>query len=314
MYLNRNYLIILLVILITLISLTGIGFIGAINKHHNRINAIPSQTYITSLGDIEYSLKGGGPTILISHGVTGGVDQGIGLANDYIGEVNESTRLLFISRFGYLKSAIPDDPTPEKQADAYNELLAYLNIDEIYILGNSAGSTSAIQFALKYPEKCKGLILIAPNAPLEVETGHPPMIVFSSDFVYWVAMRIAGNSMMGMFVPNSVLANLSNQERDQLVQDIFFSGLPVSKRTDGIEFDFFISNPSINEMSFESVEVPTIIFNAVDDPATLIEGARYLYSKIPDCTLIEYETGGHILLGRGEEIKNQINEFINTNR
>jgi len=308
---NRYYLIVFFIILIITLLFIGTSYWKSINYHKTRINGISSQIFDTSFGDIEYLIQGEGPAILVSHGITGGVDQGIGLARDYIGS---EYRLIIVSRFGYLKSAIPENPSPEKQADAYNELIEYLNIEQVYVFGNSAGSTSALQFAIKYPEKCRGLILVAPNAPLEAETGNPPMMIFSSDFVYWVGMRIAGNSMMGMFVPESVLGDLSKQERNQLIQDIFFSALPVSKRTRGIEFDLFTSNPSINGVSFNEVEVPTLILNAVDDPATLIEGARYLDSNILDSTLIEYETGGHILLGQGDEIKNQINEFIDANR
>lgn len=50
-----------------------------------KTNAIKSLIFKSAYCDIEYILEGSGPTILISHGVTGGIDQGIGLSNMYLG-------------------------------------------------------------------------------------------------------------------------------------------------------------------------------------------------------------------------------------
>ncbi len=105
-------------------------------------------------------------------------------------------RFLYISRFGYLKSSIPDDPTVELQADVYNELLDHLGIRSIFVLGNSAGGTSAIHFAIRYPEKCRGLILLSTNAPLDEYPGYPPKFVFRFDFLFW--RNILTNRKRGM--------------------------------------------------------------------------------------------------------------------
>ena len=45
--------------------------------------------------------------------------------------------------------------TIEMKATAYKELLDRLGIDKAYILYTSAGATSAIKFALIYPERTK---------------------------------------------------------------------------------------------------------------------------------------------------------------
>lgn len=272
------------------------------------LNNIPSKIYQSKYGDVEYLLEGEGPTILISHGITGGIDQGIGMMKSFLGS---GYRFLYISRFGYLKSSIPDNPTVELQADLYNELLEHLAIRSIFVLGNSAGGTSAIHFAIRYPEKCKGLILLSTNAPLDVNPGNPPKFVFRFDFLYWFFMKIVGQFMLSMFVPKSILQTLSKERKNQIMDDIYFSSLPISKRSEGIFFDMIVSNPSINtDVPFESIKSPTLIINAKDDPATRVEGAITLSKEIKTSSLIVLESGGHLLLDREYEVKTYIEDFI----
>jgi pimeloyl-ACP methyl ester carboxylesterase len=278
------------------------------SKNLRRLNSIPSQVYNSKHGDVEYLLRGDGPTILVSHGITGGVDQAMGLTKDYLGD---GYRLLFVSRFGYLKSSLPDNASPELQATVYKELLDCLGIERAFVFGNSAGGTSAIHFAIKYPEKCKGLILVSSNAPLDGPSGHPPNFVWKSNFLYWFMMKLLGKSMLKMFVPKNVTKNLSKQEINQLIDGIYFSALPVTKRTKGILFDLLISNPSINkELALDVISSPVLIINSVDDPATLIEGARTLANRIKTSKLLTFESGGHLLLGHEKEIKGNIREFV----
>jgi pimeloyl-ACP methyl ester carboxylesterase len=61
------------------------------------------------------------------------------------------------SRFGYLGSSMPVDATPEHQADALVALLDALDIDQVDVSGESAGATSALQLALRHPERVSHL-------------------------------------------------------------------------------------------------------------------------------------------------------------
>jgi len=254
-----------------------VKFRKTLAHNYHRLQSISSHVYRSKHGDIEYLLRGDGPTILVSHGITGGVDQGIGFSEDFL---ESGYRLLFVSRFGYLKSSIPDNPSPELQAEVFKELLDYLGIENVFIFGNSAGGTSTINFAISYSQNCRGLILLSSNAPLDNPSGHPPKFVFKNNFLYWFVMKLFGKSMLKMFVPKTVLKNLPKHEIKRIIDGIYFSALPVTKRTEGILFDLFVSNPSINnEIPFDMISSPVLIINAIDDPATLIEGARTLSKK-----------------------------------
>lgn len=281
------------------------------SSNSDKINAINSQTYNSADYNIEYILEGTGPTILISHGVTGGIDQGIGLSNMYLGP---GYRYLYLSRFGYLKSSFPDNPSARLQAKAYKDLLDYLSIDSVFILGNSAGGTSAIHFAIDYPERCKGLILVSSVVPGDTKALPPEPImkvVFRCDFIYWSTIKLFARNMTKMFVPKSIYSALSKPQRKDLINKILFSGFPISYRTKGVLFDTYISNTSINEdILFERIKSPTLVIHAIDDPAPPIEGARKISSRIPNCDLVTFDTGGHLILNHDQEIIKSIHSFI----
>ncbi len=283
----------------------------SLNISNRRINSIESQIFKSSEGDLEYMLKGNGPTILISHGVTGGIDQGIGLSERYLGK---GYRYLYVSRFGYLKSSFPDHPSPKLQARIYKDLLDFLDIDSVFVLGNSAGGASAINFAIDYPAKCQGLILLSSIVPRN-DNDLPPKLfmkaIFGSDFLYWVTIKLFGRSMLHMFVPKSINDNISKDERNNLIREVLLSGFPVSQRKKGILFDTYISNPSMNEnLAYGKIKSPTLIIHAVDDPAPPIEGARYISRSISNSEFITFETGGHLILNHEKEIGSAIDSFI----
>jgi len=284
------------------------GYKNRLKQSYDKINAIESQIYKSKFGDIEYLVKGEGIPLLISHGVAGGIDQGIGLINSFF---YKRYRFVFVSRFGYLQSTIPENPTVEKQADAFKDLLDHLGIESAVIYANSAGSTSVLQFALKYPQACSGLILQSANAPLGYNPGTPPKFIFKSNFLYWLFLKIFGKMMLTMFVPKSIIKQLSRNEKKLLMDEVFFSSLPVSERSKGVLFDMHISNPSIEEdIPFRNIQARALILNAIDDPATKISGARTLADKIPKAKLVEFDTGGHLLYNQDKEVKKEIDKFL----
>ena len=67
----------------------------------------------TSCGAIEYSEEGEGKPVLSIHGAGGGWDQGL-LISAFVGE---GFRVVAPSRFGYLNTPYPDDPSAVAQAE-----------------------------------------------------------------------------------------------------------------------------------------------------------------------------------------------------
>ena len=63
--------------------------------------ALDSNIADTPNGKIEYLRSGKGVPILVSHGMTGGIDQGLGMVDNLIGHKYD---IICVSRFGYLKT------------------------------------------------------------------------------------------------------------------------------------------------------------------------------------------------------------------
>src|SRR4029453_8332240 len=150
------------------LSLMGAGFSALawfkyrrdIQRARERISA-GSRIAETPCGPIEYAQAGDGPPVLVVHGAGGGFDQAMFLA---VPLFESGLRVIAVSRFGYLRTPLPADPSATAQADAHACLLDALGIPRVAVLGASAGAPSSMQFALRHPERTAALVLLVPAA------------------------------------------------------------------------------------------------------------------------------------------------------
>ncbi len=281
-----------------------------IRTAQERLQSGGSQVIETNCGRIEYATFGEGYPVLVVHGIFGGFDQGLVVAR---GNVGEEFRSIVPSRFGYLRTPLPDGASPALQADAYKCLLDALGIQQAAVFGTSAGGTSAIQFALRHPDRCSALVLLSSNAPGQTEAALPPepvaKVLFKSDFIFWLVTTYFGSSMRStMGVPEGFELT---PEYEADVAEVMKTILPVSPRADGALFDMYISNPDINTgYPLEEITVPVLIINAADDPLALYKNAQRMAERIPDSKLVTIESGGHMLLGHEERVRSEIIAFL----
>lgn len=286
-----------------------------IRAAYQRLEAIERQTFQTACGPIESAIRGQGEPVLISHGIAGGFDQGLGLAEAHL---SEGMQVIAVSRFGYLGTPLPENASPAAQADAYICLLDALNLDKVMVLANSAGGASAIQMALRHPDRVKALVLVssvAPSAAVEMIALPPkPVIqaVFGSDFLMWL---ITTKFQAMMHATVGVPEGYSLNEADQvLVSDLIRSILPIQPRQAGFVFDMFTSNLDMDRRPqaypLEELRVPTLIVAAVDDPLAKYENAQAMAERIPNAQLYTFPSGGHLLLSSGDAVKVEIARFL----
>jgi len=69
---------------------------------------------------------------------------------------------------------MPADASVTAQADAYAALLDRLGIDALHVTAISSGATSALQFALRHPDRVKRLAVISGNLPGGAAAMAPP--------------------------------------------------------------------------------------------------------------------------------------------
>jgi pimeloyl-ACP methyl ester carboxylesterase len=258
-------------------------------------------------GAIEYTEWGQGPAMILSHPLFGGFDVGSGLPETYIGD---GYRFVASSRFGYLGSSLPSGALPADQADAYGVLLDALAIERSAIFGYSGGGPSAIQFALRHPDRTMALILLASALP--GKAGAPPkpvaQLLFGSDLAFWLLKRYTPSlfaRILGM--PKGFHPTPDQRQRMVEVEESFF---PIRPRKAGVLFDLYVSNPDVQGYLLEEIAAPTLIINAKDDGLSASENAARAAERIPGSKLIAVERGGHLLLGSERLIQSDIAEFM----
>ena len=112
----------------------------------------------TSRGVVEAATWGEGPAVLLLHGAMGGYDQGILLAQTV---TYPRFHYVAISRPGYLGSALRIGRMPQEQADLCAEVLDQLGAENAAVIAISGGGPTALQFALRHAERCRGLVMIS---------------------------------------------------------------------------------------------------------------------------------------------------------
>jgi 2-hydroxy-6-oxonona-2,4-dienedioate hydrolase len=271
----------------------------------------------TQLGDIEYAETGEGEAALVIHGAGGGYDQGLLIGRD----LGEEFRIIAPSRFGYLKTPVPDDSSPAGQADAHAALLHFLDIDKALVMGASAGAPSAIELALRHPERVSALILLVPRAydpanSVGVDQSAPSQAVLrlvesAADFPFWLAIQVARAAVVRFLgVPPEVEARASPTERAR-VTEIMRSILPLSSRIRGLEVENAIE---IMPWPLERIKVPTLIISAKDDLFNTLPAARFTADHIPGAELRVLPEGGHLMVGQNELVRSWILDFLRKHR
>lgn len=286
----------------------------ALAAAHERIEQ-KSSLLETRFGNLEYAVEGRGEPFMMVHGTGGGFDQGLRFAR---GLISRGFEVIAPSRFGYLRSNFPADPSPQNQADAFVVLLDELGIDRIPIAGGSAGALPAAYFALRHPSRCSHLILMVPamnlsnRDPVEFTRFQQFFVgkLLSSDRWFWTAQKLAPHQLIGTLLATdpALLAsvNASERERASLVLNEL---MPISGRTRGMANDGKIAG-SPTDIDFLQIGTPTLIISAEDDRFGTAQTSRIISEKSPSAKLLIFPTGGHLWLGHEEEVSNEIADFV----
>jgi pimeloyl-ACP methyl ester carboxylesterase len=310
------------------VTLVGVPVIGivAVQAHYQRdiraareqLNNLGSQVIETDCGPIEYARVGDGYPVLVVHGALGGFDQGLFSTRNLI---DAGYQVIAVSRFGYLRSPIPENATLDMQVDRFACLLDEMDIQQAAVLGLSSGATSAIRFTARYPERVSALILRVPAAPGTTMATPPPKIAFTmmrSDFVYWALVtyfKSLPQRLVG--VPEGFTVP---PESEPVLNGVIAATLPSSGRVDGFINDFSINSSALYEEVSETspysvykIEVPVLLISVLDDPYAIAENVRNLAEKFPNARQLVLPDGGHIILGHSKELDAEEARFLQEN-
>lgn len=287
-------------------------------RYHNEMDTARtrllegSRIIQTASGPVEYVDIGEGYPVLIAHGNGGGYDQGILLAQEFLGD---GFRWIAPSRFGYLRTPIPEDGSAEAQADAYASLLDELNIEQVAVIGISDGGPSTLQFALRHPERVTSIAMISAKSEAPPAETHLQKVIFNtifrSDFVYWSITTYGRSFLLSMFgVSPEVQAEFTPADHE-FVDNFISSMHPMSLRKAGIYNDRrYLSTSDLNEYPLDRITTPTMVIHAVDDSLQPYHHGANTAEKTRGARLIRLESGGHFLAGHMDEVRSELTGFI----
>lgn len=312
----RRFIVAASIVLALGLAVWGLLTVLAGHDVRTRIESLDAQRQSAETGEglVEYAVAGDGPPLLVVHGAGGGFDQGLLFAEAFVGK---GYRAIAPSRFGYLGSPLPTDASTSAQADTFAAFLDHFGLDRVHVMGVSGGAPPALQLASRHPERVNSLVLVSPAAftPHDAPDGERPIpawvyeALFGSDTVYWTLSRLAPGRLREAYDARAeLLVGLPDEERRR-VDRIVESFLPASRRIEGIGNEGAAIAPDA-AYAIEDITVPTLIVHARDDRINPFAIGIDLSRRIANAQFLEIESGGHLLLGNHEEIRDRVRRFL----
>jgi pimeloyl-ACP methyl ester carboxylesterase len=285
-----------------------------------------SSILATGKGPIEYALAGEGPSILVIHGGPGGYDQAVGLG-DMLPPAG--FRIICPSRPGYLRTPLAVGATYPEQADALIELLDGLKIEQVGVLGASAGGPVAYEIAIRHPGRVKALVAVdsvSRTYHMPQQAGAVEQALFLSTSGQWLL-----NKMLDYF-PKLIISNilqtagyLNSQELHERLQEVvhdpkklkygrvFFSSMGhYERRKAGVENDL-IQLAAIDQLEVGKIQAPALIIHGTADADVQFSDADYAASTIPGAEHFWINRGTHLcfwLSDQAEEAQQRVIDFL----
>ncbi|HEX4207348.1 MAG TPA: alpha/beta hydrolase [Ktedonobacteraceae bacterium] len=240
----------------------------------------------TALGPVEYCMWGQGPAVLVVHGTPGGYDQGFAFSK-LVG--SQHATFIAISRPGYLRTPLALARTPEEQADLSAAVLDALGIAQTAIIGISGGGPSAIQFALRHPRRCRGLVMISGVAQHYSEqelqaNWSPARRLFNRIY----SRLVASDFLLYTLFPFARLRPAALQTENLLRSVTLYTLRQVGYHNDMEQFERITTYP------LERIAVPTLVVHGCADDEVPFAHAELLAHKVPRVKLLAVADAQHL--------------------
>lgn len=175
-------------------------------------------------------------------------------------------------------------------AEFIYDFAEHVSGSRFFLAGHSMGGAIAMDFALRFPEKLAGLILVGTGARLRVA---PALLeTFGSGRHFMPLIDLA----YGPDTP-AELVDLAREEMRQTNPDVHYS--------DFLACDAFDIMERVGE-----INTPTLVLGASEDRLTPLKYSRYLAEQIKNARLEIIEGAGHMMtLEKPEAVNRYIEQF-----
>jgi proline iminopeptidase len=257
--------------------------------------------------DTFYELIGAGTPVMVMHG--GGLDHES--LRPWLAPLGDQGELIFYDQYGLGRSDRPADysgitnDTWVEQAEALRQFLGH---EKILVLGHSYGGYIALEYALKYPARVAGLVLVSTAAVLD----------YAADVLAEAAARSSPEqfeAVMALFhhpaAVSATRAAVSPPRTDDDLAKLWRAVLPVytwslapsaaeqllgpvvfSAGGHNYQVDVLLPRYDVSARLAE-IAVPVLVMTGAKDFITTPAAARRIQAGIRDSELFIFERSGH---------------------
>ena len=229
-------------------------------------------------------------------------------------------RVIAMSRFGYLRTPMPADASAAAQADAHVCLLDALGIRQAAVMGGSAGAPSALQMAIRHPDRVSALVLLVPLAykpprwPTRRRRCRPGSR--SADAPDRLGLPVLGCAARGARpgdqgrAGHAARAARRRQPAGAGASQCDARPHPARVRRAAGLRDDTAAGQAPGPSPLESIRVPTLVISARDDRFGTYASAQYTASRIAGAKFIGFDQGGHTWVGHDDEVISEIGALL----
>ena len=263
---------------------------------------ITPKTADTALGTVEYVDVGEGPAVVAIHGAMGGYDQSLILAQT-IGSAG--FRYVAVTRPGYLGTPMRSGRSPEAQGDLIAALLETLGVGRAGVMAVSGGGPSALQFGIRHPDKCNGLILVS-TCPDKAETPIPFSFKVTQVLARWpwfvgrlrkkAARDLEAVARRSIQDPDILERTINDNDTWPLFSTMLLSTFDrMGRRLEGTKNDIEITSTA--SYPLEDLTVPVLVIHGTHDRLLDFKTNTETYkTRVPHTEILAVEGGEHVAI------------------
>lgn len=264
----------------------------------DNMNAMQYEVIETPKGTIEYTVQGHGKPVLIIHG--GNDNCFTDIKQQHLADNNH--QVIIPSRPGYGKTSPSFGKTAAEQADFMKFLIDVLKIERIAVLAHSAGGSTALEFAKKYPENCVCLILEDATTKTWIPRFSPKYLVMKFIFnpvrqhKLWENQRkeFADNRQKHIKRISNMFSTLGSEVmmKEWSEEDIASYGESLKTMNSGAGFVYTMDHKA---KDIHLIQVPCLISHSPFDKDVPFSHALYAFKRIKGAELFVSPAKSHLI-------------------
>lgn len=257
---------------------------------------------------LHYTDQGEGMPVMLLHGYAGSFDNW----KELVKRFPEGYRLIVPDLPGLGLSQFPEDVAEDASlVDLYTDFTRHiideLELDSVYIVGNSLGGYLAWETAVRNPEKVRKLVLLN-AAGYSVEEISAFFIKFTQTALFKQVAKKGAPVFVARKAARGTLGDKSRLDPERVAA---FHGMINKEGTLDVISRLGTSGQYPDSTRISQVDVPTLIVWGDKDGIIPVEHAYKFKRDIEPSTLLIYEGSGHVpMLENADSLVGDITHFF----